>query len=208
SFLAHQVLEQEELTRRERDSHLAAPCDSALEIEADPTAAQVTVASVHGPQADVDTSEQLREIEWFADVVAGPQLQAPNLGVDVGERREDDHELIGSDVEHAPKNREAVDVGEHQIEDHELEAVVTGQLQTAQPIGRDGDVVTGGIKRTRDQARNACLVFDHEDRMPLPSSCRLLLLSPGVELGKGGLIRYLRKSKRRFVRRARDEHGG
>ena len=51
-----------------------------------------------------DPGDQLGERERLREVVGGPELQASDLRLDVGERREDEDALIGATLQQIPKD--------------------------------------------------------------------------------------------------------
>ena len=114
------------------------------------------------PEPGAHARDQLGEGERLRQVVRSSELQAPDLRLDVGERREDEDALIGAALQQIPKDGDPVQLWQEQVEHHQLVPSGLGQLERP-------DAVVGAIhlepfrgERSRDEADDPRFVVDDQ----------------------------------------------
>src|SRR5262249_14746054 len=95
------------------------------------------------------------------DVVVGAHLQAADAVVLGAAGGEDDHRQGGPALAQRRQHIEAVEARQQQVEQDEADAGPDRLLESADAVGRLGDLVAGGPQRVDDAAADGELVLDH-----------------------------------------------
>ncbi len=111
------MLEQEELALAQRHASPVRLDDPPGEIQRHVSSAEELMAWTRARLSEPrpDPGDQLGEREGLREVVGGAELQAPNLGLDVGERRKDKDALVGPGLHQALEDGHPVQVRQQQV---------------------------------------------------------------------------------------------
>jgi hypothetical protein len=119
----HEVLEQEELPFGQADRASAGVRPPGHEVQADVAGLEDPVPGGRGGrlvEAGPEPGQELGEGEGLGQVVAGPELEAADLGVHVRQGGQDQDPLVGAGLEDPPKDGHPVQAREEEVEDHAL----------------------------------------------------------------------------------------
>ena len=121
---------------------------------------------VFAPQDGLDAGQQLAWLKGLGQIIVGAHLQANDAVHRVAFGREHQHRHLahaagqGAD---ALAHLQAVHVGQHQVQDHQLNARCLQAFQATACIGRVGHGKTVLPQIVRHHARQAHIVFDHQE---------------------------------------------
>src|SRR3954451_6302378 len=162
AFLEREVLEQQELPRRERDGPLPGVGGAAVRVEREAARAQQAVGGLGSrlAQPRPHASDELGERERLGEVVGGPDLQAADLGVDVAQRGEHQHALLRPGLDGPAQHAHAADAGHHQVEHDEVVAAGASELQATGAVRGAVDRQPVGGKGAGDEVGDLRLIID------------------------------------------------
>lgn len=177
--VGHQVVEQLELGRGERDGG-AGPGDlvgDRVEAEVGDDEPAVLGGPAGAAQDGADPGDQLLQAERLGDVVVGARGEALDLVADAVLGGEEEHrEVVAGVAVHGPgdlaavgplaqllDDGEAVEVREHHVEDDEVGAFDGYQVEGLGAAGGGGDPETGEAQRGGEQLADVGFVVDDEE---------------------------------------------
>ena len=161
--MMHQVRHEPELVAGELDRHAGPRDPRQARVERDRAAAELGLRMA-GRAADQrpDPRQHFLDLERLGDVVVGAAVDALDLLVPAGARRE--HEHWHHQARRAPpaEQRQAVDSGQAEIEQDGVVLFGPGEEIGALAVGRDVDGVAGAGQGGAEVLRQPRLVLDDQ----------------------------------------------
>ena len=121
------------------------------------------------PNDGVDACDELALVERLGEIVVGPEAEALDLGIELGEARQDQDRRLDAAGPEAAQDLVAVHVGQHEIQNDDVVVVEFADLESVfAHIGRVADE-TFLLEHQLDRAGSGLVVLNQQN-----AHCRLL----------------------------------
>jgi hypothetical protein len=149
----------------QRDGAGADVGGAAQQVHCQPPGADVPFRARRLGAADVraDARDELGQHERLGQEVGRPELEAPDLDVDVGGGGQHEHALLRPHAHELAEDHEAVDVAHAQVEHDERVPALERGGQPRLAAEHDVDLEALRAQRAADEAGDVRLVVDDED---------------------------------------------
>lgn len=171
--LAHQRFEQLEAGRVEAQRLAGAAGPPGVEIEHQVGNLQALAGATRAAQDRLDARIEFGQRERLDQIVVGTAAQTLQAIIERVAGSEHDHRHLAAGFAQAAAELVAIHAGQHDVEDDQVVMPGQRQMQSARPVARAIDDMTGGFEVVDDVGEDVRVVFDDQQTHALETSvCR------------------------------------
>ena len=163
--MAHQIFEQAEFARLQRDvaSGAAHRMRQPVEFQIAGAVDRLGLARTGAAAQHLDAGEQFREGVGLGQVVVAAGAQAGDAVVDLAERRQDQHRRGIAARAQRGNQRKPVAARQHAVDDHDVVFARIGERETGLSVACHVDIVAGLGKGLLKIFGSLAVVFDNQN---------------------------------------------